>query len=445
MSLGDMAKTREVLVDLGDDSGGEDGKDNHRTLGVGLVGATNLDIGDQPGVYVSRVDDDCTAALHVGDQILSVATTDWRIDTTASTLPEVLDHLKDAMQAASVIKLVVRQNQEGFAAFRKVVEHNHGTTTNTAEEDGHASPANQHAKGPASSSLSASRAPGSAQQSATTRHQTVTTDASNEDRHVWLGIDALVHHKPEEAEAHFAAALQVTLDDALEQRIAALAATSDPAFAQKAWQKDLEELKRHKGYIHYLHGVAFTHAQRPRWDAQHSMLEATRVLLPWYYHPSLLINLSDADFHHTVSRVLINKGLYRSAIIAISEARRIRGEDDYLADELSFARHLLAQQQQYWHQQQQQQRSDGDSDDDEEDESDEDDGGDEEGSADVGEGEGGGGMVDGDGSSSVEAVPDQEANHNTSHGDNGVDDVDEDDDDDEVDDDVDDDDDDDEQ
>ncbi|EGD72742.1 hypothetical protein PTSG_04471 [Salpingoeca rosetta] len=68
MSLGDMAKTREVLVDLGDDSGGEDGKDNHRTLGVGLVGATNLDIGDQPGVYVSRVDDDCTAALHIGDQ-----------------------------------------------------------------------------------------------------------------------------------------------------------------------------------------------------------------------------------------------------------------------------------------------------------------------------------------------------------------------------------------
>ena len=33
--------------------------------------------------------------------------------------------------------------------------------------------------------------------------------------------------------------------------------------------------------------------------------------MPWFYHPRLVVNLSDPDYHHSICRVLLNKGRVR--------------------------------------------------------------------------------------------------------------------------------------
>eukprot|EP00043_Microstomoeca_roanoka_P013505 m.132288 g.132288 ORF g.132288 m.132288 type:complete len:409 (+) comp15773_c2_seq2:724-1950(+) len=346
---GGERKEVEVKGD-GQDRQEAEGRHAHRRapLGFGLIGAVKQTTGDHmKGVYVSRVDADCTGDLHVGDQLLTINTPDWTFSAEHAALPEVLDQLKVAVKS-SIIKLVVRPNPEGFAAFEKVLE----PTPSSPFSPTSSPPLVTGSKGGSfatlstSSSTTSSRPATSSPLNGTRRpDQNVNTEEGSEERHVQLGIEAMTAKKFREAEAHFNAALQVTLDAHLQAKLASLATMDDAVSARKIWQRELDQIHRHKGYIHYLRGLNFGHMKQER-EAQQSMAEAAKVLMPWYYHPGLLVNLSDPDFHHTVSRVLLNRLLYEPAIIALQETEQVNGVKDAYKGEIDFARQLLARQQQ---------------------------------------------------------------------------------------------------
>eukprot|EP01147_Barroeca_monosierra_P010522 gene10522-2649_t len=306
---------RSVVFDLSDTAFAlrEDG--GTRLLGFQLIGPVRLQKGKIPGVFVSEIDCHCPSTLQVGDQILKVATLSWSRDISTSTLPEALEFLQSAIQT-NLVKLVVRLNTKGFLASTKdnLSEHSHKVQIPTPH-------------------------PILAQRS------TVNRDVHNESRHVRDGMNALRENDLEVAEAAFMGALQVTIDPAIEMRLASLARKKNVEQAQKAWKNDLDIMEKQKGYVYYLLGLTQI-SQHRLGVAQQNMLEATRLLIPWYYHPGLLINLDDPEFHHTIARLLLNQAHVQAAIFALETAAHLHGQivssiaslsNDALQSELDFA------------------------------------------------------------------------------------------------------------